>query len=429
MTSKSPPVLDIYYRPEIWDEPILLRPNRGDLVEMAPGRRNSEHVKRAVAWLAAYGQAHSWQLQEVLGVSPTVLSRTMKPLFESGIVARGRPDLFGGGSMPYFFKLVNEAPLKKFLRDMPTQEWLAISGGTNVVTGKHLKHNVTMGEVAIRAMRDIPSIACAFGEPFSAAERLVPDCKSGAIGDATLVRDDGLRYVVELTSYSTEGLEAKVVRWAKVLMRGSVHDVGLVIVFLNAAPPARHRYMDKMLRRTIESALNPQNLVDQHTPFVSDSTIQMLRDHILLASFSDWVKEGMVFTPEFQALHARALGGDGKWGPVDAIGMPFNPADRHTWLAPIRQMGNLYCIPRFMFEDDSEDGGGVQGESQPVEAAVPTGGDDAGPQSGGAGVSEAGGFGLADLAAMGDDEEGAEEEAQERSSGGSFFDLGAIAKL
>jgi len=358
LMAKPPPSLDLHYKVSLWEEPILLRPYRQDLVPLSNALRNSVHTKRAIAWLAAYGQAHTWQLQEALGISPTIASKTLRPLYEAGILARGRPSLYGEGAVPYFFKLINAAPLKEWVRGLSTADWLAVTGGANITLGTHLKHNVMVGDLVLKSVRHLDRIACAYGEPFSSAVRLIQGCTSPAIGDATLVRDDGLRIVVELTSHVTEGLGPKVTRWSRVLMNDERSELGLIILFLNAAPMANQKSMHRYLRKTIAEYSRPERLAVPGG-YISTHQLSVARGGIYLADWSDWFSPGPTMTDNFRGLHAERLTIDDKWAGEDLINAPFSPSEPSVWQAPIRQMSNLYCTPRFLIEKTQDDNTGV----------------------------------------------------------------------
>lgn len=346
---QSPPShLDLYGRSELWEEPLRLRPYRRTLEPLPPRIANSDNTKRMIAWLVSYHQAHTWQLQEALGVSPYAMSRLARPLYLAGLVARGRPRLYGAGAVPYVYQLHDGAPFRAWLRSLCYADWLGVTGGTKVVFASyHHRHNMLVGDLALTAARTLSHVQVVLGEQYTAAPRMVPDCPHAALGDMAMVTSSGLRIVIELTANTSDSLERKVQRWGKIMVSRDAADLGMVVILLNAAQQYRRRRVGKMLRQLVARSLGAAQLANNGT-WLSDREVGRARAGIMVAEWDNWFNASGHPTLSFAHLEAsRSLDGH-TFTQVPALTSPFTPRDPSIWQAPLANVSYLYGVPQVL---------------------------------------------------------------------------------
>jgi len=336
--------LDVYGRSDLWEEPIRLRPYRRPLQPLPPACARSPHTLRVLAWLYSYHQAHAWQLQEACGISTFSLSRVVRPLYLAGMVARGRYNPFGAGAVPYTYRLHDGAPLREYLRQLPSEHWLGVTGGAKpFFSNTHLRHNLMVGELALAVAQHVPEVAMALGESFAGASKMFPECRSGAQGDAVLVTWRGLRVVVELTSALSDGLPRKIRRWGRLLSQGDLREHGTVVVFMNGAAHKKHRQVGTVMRRHLLECLSPQGLA-QGGQWPSDREVRRARAYVVYADWEEWF-QGVEPGLGLAGLLVRFSPDGHSWENTSLLDWDFDPPDPDTWMIPIRNRQRLYAVP------------------------------------------------------------------------------------
>ncbi|MEX5236007.1 hypothetical protein [Kocuria arenosa] len=125
-------------------------------------------------------------------------------------------------------------------------EAIAVHGGYGWSSGQQYnRHNVLATELGLRAAEFTGMTP--LGEKFASVDLLTgtglgkPAVRAhGKTGDAVLIREDGMRYVVEINASSTNDLESKIERWAKALHDNPLETSGLMVIFVVAAHPDVH---------------------------------------------------------------------------------------------------------------------------------------------------------------------------------------------
>ncbi|MCZ4326727.1 hypothetical protein [Brachybacterium paraconglomeratum] len=204
--------------------------------------------------LAMLGALDQWrtatveQIASMVGIAPrTVLhSRVAGALLGSGLADYGIPvaelarsrrlrvphlPVFRPGLTKQFEKLVRP--------QVSYAELVAVTGGREFSASRQFdRHNILSTELGLRAAEFLPGVAAVIGEKLSRADLIFPGlAASQAGGDLTIVRDDGLRIVVELTASVSDRFRDKVDRWARLLQRYDLDSSGVVVLFVEAAKP------------------------------------------------------------------------------------------------------------------------------------------------------------------------------------------------
>lgn len=119
-------------------------------------------------------------------------------------------------------------------------ELVAVTAGMEFGQSRQFdRHNVLSTELGLRAAEFLPQLATVVGEKMARTDLLLPlPSGSQAGGDLVLVRQDGLRIVVELTATVAKSFREKVERWASLLSRHSLASSGVVVLFVDASQPS-----------------------------------------------------------------------------------------------------------------------------------------------------------------------------------------------
>jgi len=176
-------------------------------------------------------------------------SRIMKQMFASGMSDVG---IFNNGLISSrsaeIGTLYRPAGTNLFERKLaPTltyQEWLSVTGGLPFEHRQQFdRHNLLASELALR-VAEFCNPATVLGEKLSTMHSLAfeswggmaPNFGYSRAADLTVVREDGLRVAVEVTASAGKSFELKVENWCKLLGQKRLADIGLVLVFVVAAP-------------------------------------------------------------------------------------------------------------------------------------------------------------------------------------------------
>lgn len=204
--------------------------------------------------LAVLGALDQWrtatveQLASIAGVSQrTVLHpRVAGALLGSGLMDYGVPVAEMARSrrlrVPHLpvFRPGLEKQFEKLVRpNVSYGELVAITGGREFSASRQFdRHNMLATELGLRAAEFLPAAGAVVGEKLSRADLIFEGLEaSQAGGDLTIVREDGLRIVVELTASVSDRFRDKVERWARLLDRHSLDSSGVVVLFVEAGKP------------------------------------------------------------------------------------------------------------------------------------------------------------------------------------------------
>src|SRR5699024_845260 len=132
-------------------------------------------------------------------------------------------------------------------RAWTSAEYLQVDAGVNYQPslGFMDRHNILGTEFALRCAESHPDVNMIFGEQWSSSDSLLPHTRTKVgfhrtseqhpvRGDATIVMRDGLRVVVEMTSFHNNSIYKKLNRWAQFLTKHSMAESGVVVMFLMA---------------------------------------------------------------------------------------------------------------------------------------------------------------------------------------------------
>ncbi|KQW45933.1 hypothetical protein ASC77_18630 [Nocardioides sp. Root1257] len=180
-------------------------------------------------------------------------------LFAAGLIDIASPYLGQGlgaardGTVGYQLGDLNI--VRRLIQQLSVAEAVAITGGRPLPTNAvHVRHDTLGAELALRAAGHL-KIGTVLGPHLSSFADLTAMCRYPSAGrggpDLTLVRDDGLRVAIEITSSIGEKFTAKVERWMQVLAESPLETSGLTVVFLVAPPPAAVLRHGDRVRRTV----------------------------------------------------------------------------------------------------------------------------------------------------------------------------------
>lgn len=238
-----------------------------------------ERPARRGTRLAALSAIDSWRTitgEQVCAITGSKEFSTANPrhlvgrFFHAGLIDIGSfPRPFGTSPA----RLYRPAPTNVFEQRLAPHltgpEAIAVHGGYGWSAGhQYDRHNVLAAELALR-ISEFTGMTV-LGEKYASVDLLVGSGigrssvrAGGKTGDAVIIRDDGLRIVVEITASYSAGLEAKMDRWAQLLHDHPLETSGLMVVFVVAAHPdicrkgsspatvlsATRKRMAKVLRR------------------------------------------------------------------------------------------------------------------------------------------------------------------------------------
>jgi len=262
-----------------------------------PGGR----VERIAAALAAWGVLTSQQIGAFTSLDKPRVSRTLRTMHAAGLVERTRVTLglHYGVRVPYLWRLRETGEqFATWLGRLDEHARWRITFGQPASPSAHERHDVLAAELALRWAEVTERCQGVLGERMAGAMQVLPTHPAvRSRGDAVLVRDDGLRVVVELTAQPKhKAVGAKMRAWARMLAgAGGVLRSGVVVVFV-AASYERYRAGTAVLERQLAGALGS----------IGDPAERRLaRTSLFVADWRDWFPAPWVISPRFVALEAR----------------------------------------------------------------------------------------------------------------------------
>lgn len=137
----------------------------------------------------------------------------------------------------------------EFLSVTAAQPWSA--------GGQYDRHNMLATELCLRAAEYLP-IGAVLGEQLSSVDLLAGSGLGKKLpkadnrrADGTIVREDGMRIVFELTATASASFENKVRRWAELIAARPLETSGLTVVFIAAPHSDRSRRVSSDPRHAI----------------------------------------------------------------------------------------------------------------------------------------------------------------------------------
>jgi len=216
---------------------------------------------------------------------------------------------------------------------------------------QHDRHNLLATELALRTA-EYTNVAGVFGEQLGFAALLHPEGganRSGRAADAVMVRGDGMRIVVEMTSSATDNMTSKIARWVDVL--ASDKSRGLAVVFVEMPHPDREEHVNRKLERIIVEATGTTSAALADVPA-----------RMMVARWREWFPDYHQATRSFLSLSAHRPTGrrSGKerlssvWESVSLLD-PFDLVFEHPRddsLAILENQNLLYGIPYWLRTGD-----------------------------------------------------------------------------
>ncbi|MGH9069261.1 MAG: hypothetical protein ACRD0J_17495 [Acidimicrobiales bacterium] len=337
---------DPYWTEDLWSRPIRWRARPPH--ETLAGLATDERVCAVAGALAGWRLLSADHLARFGRVSAADLAGVVLPaMWRAGLVERGAFDVLGVEA-PALYRLRSGPELSGWLAGLDPAAWLSVTAGEPVGGARSLgRHDLLAAEVGLRASEAGVGLQAVFPESLARPSLLVPGSGSTrAKGDLVIVREDGLRVVVELTASRTPELTAKVARWGRLLAAG---DAGLVVVFLTAATPGGDQagLVRKGIPKAFESVLCPEGL-GLAGAWATNEEVSRARKGLAVADWEDWFPGPGCCSTAFPALEARFLvpRSEGRWGTVGlARQYPFEPEDPSEWLWPGKERERVLAAP------------------------------------------------------------------------------------
>lgn len=186
-------------------------------------------------------------------------------------------------------------------------ELVSVTGGLGWQAGGYYdRHNVLSAELILRAA-EMCEVATVLGEKYATHDLLFgtgvgrPPIESASRGDGVIVRADGLRIVVEMTtslSPKAQATKEKFARWARLFERAPFDANGVVVVFVIANPPGAQvstPVTPKQVRALVAEA------IEAHP----GSGRVRSKDRFFIADFSRWFPAPGLVDESFFTLRAQ----------------------------------------------------------------------------------------------------------------------------
>ncbi|MBW3068956.1 hypothetical protein GZ998_05440 [Actinomyces sp. 594] len=239
-----------------------------------------------------------------------------------------------------------EVDVRAHLEELEWPLWLAVTEDRPWVRGSaSARHNGLCCELALRAgaWLGVPGV---LGECLASADDLFgagagrARIESGRRGDALLVREDGVRLVVELTASATPALSAKAESWARLLAANP--GAGVMVVFVVAAPvdgAESGASLFGAVRQAVGRAVrtHPGGLADPTGP------------RMAVVDWRSWFPaRGMVDMAAFGGMRAQTPVAVGGWADVDLLTAPVAGGE----VSVLSATGLLGGVPWWLRRDD-----------------------------------------------------------------------------
>lgn len=248
--------------------------------------------------------------------------------FAAGLIDIGRvSDLLGNGisSVPgYLLRPAKGRQRifdKKIRRHLTLPEQISVTGGYPYSTGgQYDRHNIISVEMLLRAA-ELLDIGTIVGEKHCTADMLFGsglgrrELVGGIRGDGMIVRDDGMRIAIEMTSSANAAdMWRKVRGWAEHMDSSSFARNGVIVLFV-IAPSFESNHTESALvsnvKRSVKRAMSM---------FPGSGKVRM-RDRFAIAHWTDWFPTRDTVDPSFLSLRSRTRTGTGEdmWLDVDLL--------------------------------------------------------------------------------------------------------------
>jgi hypothetical protein len=313
-------------------------------------------VERAIAILTTWRVLTTHQFAAFAGMSRKKVSPLLKSMLEAGLLERGvmKARFEIGRAIPYLWRLRRGEELSAWMKALSPQRAWGITLGGDMGAGGHDRHDILAAEIALRAAEVIPGLQGILGERAAGAKELFTDHPDTRIrGDVVIVREDGLRIVLEITTQpKIREVSKKMARWARMLgERGGPNATGVVVVFV----AANH----ERTAGTLQSLKNNHDLaLVAHAMGAAGPAppehVRMARAGVFLAHWQDWFPAQSFISEDFADLLVSYASAAGKWSQVRLAqsgpgGVPFVPPDDgRDWKVLLRARESFHAVPRWI---------------------------------------------------------------------------------
>lgn len=313
------------------------------------GRQRTTRLS-ALAALGLWRTMSDEQLACIVG-KPALASRRSTDralLWAAGLIQKGTfVTGLKHGHAPMLLRPDPEGRIDMLSDRMTYTEWVGVTGGQPWRWGSQFdRHNILGTELALR-VAEWCEIGTVFGEALAGLNILapeevrVPESVTRA-ADAVLVRPDGMRIAVELTTSVTPNMQTKIKKWVDVLTANT--SGGLAVVFVDATHPDRSR-------QAVTVAL--QKAITEAAHCSMDATLADVPERMSIARWREWFPEPGLVARSFEWLAAhRPTGPDGAtWEPVnllDPFDLEFEPDDPVAAQAVLTNANLLYGVPHWL---------------------------------------------------------------------------------
>lgn len=213
---------------------------------------------------------------------------------------------------------------KLILPNLSRAETVAVTGRMDwKVLHNAPRHNMLMVELGLRAT-ELCETGTVLGERYSTVQHLF-GLNGNASGDGVVVRGDGLRIVFELTASVNEKFKKKVEAWARLLEKYPLETSGVVVVFVEAADPERHKQVGKVSSRI-------RNVIENTVRRFPGTLHNRISSRIGFVQWTHWFPSARTVSPDFPLLTAQfpsGVYGQDLWQRVDMADifeLEFTPA-------------------------------------------------------------------------------------------------------
>lgn len=336
-------------RPDLWKIRSSLDMQDDYALRAATAGRNRQGVVAVLSALHSWRTLTAQQLACLVGDPALTSARNVviKSLWNLGVIEIGQRALRGLGHRlddGLWLRIGHRDAIKILRPHLTWHDWMTITGGQRWEKSKpRVRHDTYAMECALR-LADHADVLTVLGEKFSTADMLGGTGAGRApltidsSADFTVVRPDGMKIAVELTSSVTPNLAAKAAKWARAIALSPFEATGLFVVFLIVGKPDDTR-VAKEIRSVVRDAI--ATAARSYPGTVRDR----VAERIGFATWSDWFPEKHVISPAGLAMRTLLPTGRGErlWEPVDMLNptqRPFTPKDP-TAVVQVKELASL----------------------------------------------------------------------------------------
>lgn len=292
--------------------------------------RSSLHAPtnlRLMSTIIGWHHIDAFQLAAACGLYHKASSTYLKPLFELGLVRRGRyaiPDHLrrGTGRLPTIYSPERAgAPIDRWVKQLDDRHVRKVLGRADrkvVRAEPHARHNLIATEVGLRLCEIQPRVAAVWPEQFGTPRALLRDPAAPDDFEVDLVveRTDGLLVGIEVVaSGDARHLTRKIDRWAQVLAGTTFAASGAVVVLLNCRTES-HRKLTGRLRHLIDQRVTVGQLRHRNGQVASPRQVASAATMLHVASFEDWFPQPRQIAAAARQMATTVRSPKGRWQKV-----------------------------------------------------------------------------------------------------------------